>query len=292
MSLSGSSQATAIAGGATALVREYIREQGGISSPSASLVKATLINGAQDLGTADIPNSAEGWGQIDLDNTIMPSHNGDSLATFMDDGPDLNPGYSILYSFDIDPSSGLDATLVWSDKAGSSSSAQSDSKLVNDLDLILVSPDGTEYLGNVFSNGYSQTGGSADDVNNVERVKIAPSSSLQAGEWLVKVSHRAGVTQDFSIVLVADATYQPKVDLAVFDSSISLSTEAPLKNDILSMSLSWINQGTLQSGAYRVMLEDLTTSDVLYNSTRNALERVPLIHLPLSIPSPQLVTMN
>ena len=121
MSLSGSSQATAIAGGATALVREYIREQGGISSPSASLVKATLINGAQDLGTADIPNSAEGWGQIDLDNTIMPSHNGDSLATFMDDGPDLNPGYSILYSFDIDPSSGLDATLVWSDKAGSSS---------------------------------------------------------------------------------------------------------------------------------------------------------------------------
>lgn len=271
MSLSGSSQATAIAGGATALVREYIREQGGISSPSASIVKATLINGAQDLGTADIPNSAEGWGQIDLDNTIMPSHNGDSLATFMDDGPDLNPGYSILYSFDIDPSSGLDATLVWSDKAGSSSSAQSDSKLVNDLDLILVSPDGTEYLGNVFSNGYSQTGGSADDVNNVERVKIAPSSSLQAGEWLVKVSHRAGVTQDFSIVLVADATYQPKVDLAVFDSSISLSTEAPLKNDILSMSLSWINQGTLQSGAYRVMLEDLTTSDVLYNSTRNAL---------------------
>ena len=198
----------------------------------------------------------------------MPMHNGNDLTTFINDGPELNPGYSILYSFDIDPSSGLDATLVWSDKAGSSSSSQSESKLVNDLDLILVAPDGTEYLGNVFSNGFSQSGGSADDVNNVERVRIAPSTSLQSGEWLMKVSHRGGEAQDFSVVLVGDAAYQPKVDLAVFDSSISLSTDNPLKNDLFSLTISWINQGTLQSGSYRVMLEDLSTSEILYNATR------------------------
>ena len=87
---------------------------------------------------ADIPNPSEGWGEIDLEQTIMPMHNGNNLTTFINDGPELNPGYSILYSFDIDPSSGLDATLVWSDKAGSSSSSQSESKLVNDLDLILL----------------------------------------------------------------------------------------------------------------------------------------------------------
>ena len=271
MSLSGSSQATAVAGGATALVREYIREEVGISSPSASLVKAVMINGAKDIGNADIPNPSEGWGEIDLEQTIMPMHNGNNLTTFINDGPELNPGYSILYSFDIDPSSGLDATLVWSDKAGSSSSSQSESKLVNDLDLILVAPDGTEYLGNVFSNGFSQTGGSADDVNNVERVRIAPSTSLQSGEWLMKISHRGGEAQDFSVVLVGDATYQPKVDLAVFESSISLSTDNPLKNDLFSLTISWINQGTLQSGSYRVMLEDLTTSEILYNASRGPL---------------------
>ena len=271
MSLSGSSQATAVAGGATALVREYIREEVGISSPSASLVKAVMINGAKDIGNADIPNPTEGWGEINLENTIMPKYNGNDLNTFINDGPELNPGYSILYSFDIDPSSGLDATLVWSDKAGSSSSSQSESKLVNDLDLIIVSPDGTEYLGNVFSNGFSQTGGSSDNLNNVERIKIAPSTSLQSGEWLLKVSHRGGEAQDFSIVLVADASYEPKVDLAVFDSSISLSTDNPLKNDLFSLTISWINQGTLQSGSYRVMLEDLSTSEILYNATRGPL---------------------
>ena len=271
MSLSGSSQATAVAGGATALVREYIREEVGISSPSASLVKAVMINGAKDIGNSDIPNPSEGWGEIDLEQTIMPMHNGNDLSTFLDDGPELNPGYSILYSFDIDPSSGLDATLVWSDKAGSSSSSQSESKLVNDLDMVLVAPDGTEYLGNVFSNGYSQSGGTPDDVNNVERVRLAPSASLQSGEWLLKISHRGGEAQDFSVVLVGDATYQAKVDLAVFDSSISLSTNNPLKNDLFSLTISWINQGTLQSGSYRVMLEDLTTSEILYNATRGPL---------------------
>ena len=50
MSLSGSSQATAVAGGATALVRS-ISEEVGISSPSASLVKAVMINGAKDVET-------------------------------------------------------------------------------------------------------------------------------------------------------------------------------------------------------------------------------------------------
>ena len=32
---------------------------------------------------------------------------------------------------------------------------------MNDLDLILVAPDGTTYLGNNFANGASTSGGSA-----------------------------------------------------------------------------------------------------------------------------------
>ena len=84
----------------------------------------------------------------------------------------------------------------------------------------------------------------------------------------MKISHRGGEAQDFSVVLVGDAAYQPKVDLAVFESSISLSTDNPLKNDLFSLTISWINQGTLQSGSYRVMLEDLTTSEILYNASR------------------------
>ena len=54
--------------------------------------------------------------------------------------------------------------------------------LVNDLDLTVTGPGGT-YLGNVFAEGVSQTGGEADRRNNVEQVLIAtPEPGASAGK--------------------------------------------------------------------------------------------------------------
>ena len=91
MTLSGTSQATAIASGVAGLTREFIREQVGVSSPSSSLVKAALINGARDLGTPDIPNAAEGWGEVNLERTVLPMDGTTALDTFMDDKKLLSP---------------------------------------------------------------------------------------------------------------------------------------------------------------------------------------------------------
>ena len=169
MELSGTSQATAVASGSAALAREYLREVAGINKPSASLIKATLVNGAEDLGTPDIPNSNEGWGQIDLENSLAPSYAGTDLDVFHDDARELRAGFSMLYSFDMDASKGVDLTLAWSDVEGSANAPQSESRLMNDLDLVLQAPDGTTYLGNNFVSGASVSGGSADDLNNIER---------------------------------------------------------------------------------------------------------------------------
>ena len=46
----------------------------------------------------------------------------------------------LLYSFDMDASKGVDLTLAWSDAEGSANAPQSQSRLMNDLDLILVAP--------------------------------------------------------------------------------------------------------------------------------------------------------
>ena len=43
MALSGTSQSAGVAGGVAALTREFLREQAGIQSPSAALIKAALI---------------------------------------------------------------------------------------------------------------------------------------------------------------------------------------------------------------------------------------------------------
>ena len=272
MSLSGSSQATAVAGGSISLIREFIREEVGISTPTSSLLKAASINGAIDLGTPDIPNSEEGWGQISVSNTVIPNHNGNDLQTFYDNSRTLSAGFSTLYQFDVDPSSGIDITLAWTDVAGSANTAQSEARLVNDLNLVLTAPDGTVYKGNVMLNGYSLPNGIHDDLNNVERIKISPSSSLPAGKWQMKVTHSGGLDQAYSVVLTGDATLDQKADLVAFDGAIYSSSASPLVNDLITLRLSWLNQGTADAGQFKVTLEDLTDGTIIYEGTRSSLK--------------------
>jgi len=272
MELSGSSQATAIAGAAAALTREYLREQASVSSPSSALIKATMINGAKDLGSPDIPNQLEGWGMIDLNNSLNPMEGGAPLDLFFDDGTSVDPGFGLLYAFDLDASRGVDITLAWTDQAGSANAEQIESRLINDLDLLLVSPSGQDtYLGNVFTNGVSTTGGSADSLNNVERIRIPAGVLSESGEWLVKVMHRGGFTQPFSLVMAADANPTPKPDLATHANSIQVSSESPLVNEAVSIKASWVNQGTSASGQYRVILTDQTTGETIIDKTMPSL---------------------
>ena len=272
MSLSGTSQATAVASGVAALTREFIREQASVYAPSSALVKGALINGATDLGTPDIPNAAEGWGQVNLERVVLPMDGTTPLDTFFDDKKSLEPGFGLLYSFDLNPAHGLDLTLTWTDQAGSANAAQTEPRLVNDLDLVLVSPDGTEWLGNNFVAGFSTSGGDADDINNVERIRIAPGTLPSNVEnWVVKVVHRSGSTQDFALVMSAVATPTPQADLVVFDGSILTSSAYPLKNDLISIRLAWANQGTSAAPAFSIKLEDLTTQTTLATATRPSL---------------------
>ena len=271
MSVSGSSQAAAVAGGVSALTRQFIREEIGINAPSGSLVKAAVINGAVDLGAADIPNYAEGWGQINLENTVLPMDGSTVLDNYFDHNSEINAGYGLLYAFDLDPSYGIDITLVWADEAGSANAPQTESRLVNDLDLILVDPSGNEWLGNVFSNGFTQSGGQADDVNNVERIKIAAGTFSNSGQWLVKVMHRGGTSQEFGLVMSTKATPNPMADYTTFDGSIVTSSTNPLKNDLVALRIAWNNQGTINAGAMHVILEDLTTQTVLYEADTSQL---------------------
>ena len=281
MSLSGSSQATAVAGGSVSLIREFIREDVGISSPSSALLKAATINGAVDLGTPDIPNANEGWGQISVSNSVMPQYNGNDLSTFHENSRTLSAGFSTLYQFDLDPSSGIDITLAWTDVAGSANAQQNESRLVNDLDLKLTAPDGTIYKGNVIVNGVSVPNGVHDSVNNIERIKIAPSSVLPSGKWQLTVSHAGGLDQAYAMVLTADATLDEKADLMTFDGSIFPSSESPLVNDLITIRVSWLNQGTADAGSFRVTLEDLTEGTTLYDGVRSSLSSGSLDSLTL-----------
>ena len=268
MSLNGSSMATAVAAGGATMLRQHLRTEQGITEPRSDLIKAILINSATDIGSADIPNAAEGWGQIDVANAINPSDSGTDLNLLYDDSRQLDPGHSFVYTFDVGGSAGLDVTLVWVDSESSTISNQSATKLVNDLDLTATSPEGTEFHGNVFASGHSTTGGSADRLNNVERIRIPAGNG---GLWTITIGHAGGLTQSFALVATGLLQEETTADLTVFEGSLSTSVLAPLQGDTVLVEAAWRNQAGRASGAYTVEIEDLTEGTILYTSNRNSL---------------------
>jgi len=268
MSADGTSTATPVVGGAALLARQFLRQELLITSPDSALIKAVLINGAKDLGTANIPNMDEGWGQLDLEESLYPMNGIIAKNIFHDTSQTLAPGLSYAYNYALDGSYGLDVTLVWNDQEGSSSATQSASRLVNDLDLVVTAPDGTVYKGNDFASGFSTTGGSKDSLNNVERVRL---SSGPVGDWRVTVSHAGGSSQGYALVISAVGNANPMSDLAVFGGSMWASQTTPLENDYVLLRASWVNQAPAMTGAYEVKVEDLTDSVVLWEGTRDGL---------------------
>jgi hypothetical protein len=181
--MGGTSMSNPIAAGGVTVIRDYYNKAHGLNA-SAALVKATLINSAVDLmdenndGANDndfpIPNVHEGWGLINLAGAT------DGTIQYVEEGTGLATGGS--QNFSVTSTGGpLKITLVWSDYPSTDTASVN---LVNDLDLVVTGPSGT-YRGNVFSNGWSATGGTADRRNNVENVYI---QTPAAGTYTVTVT--------------------------------------------------------------------------------------------------------
>jgi len=150
----GTSMSTPITAGTAALVREYFNKVVKIASPSAALLKAALLNGAEDItpgqyGTgntqeipnAPVPNNVEGWGRLNLENTVYPK----SPATILyyDEKKALQTGESADHHVTVvNVSLPLKINLAWSDYPGSE---LAQGGLVNDLDLQVISPSSKTY---------------------------------------------------------------------------------------------------------------------------------------------------
>ena len=183
--LGGTSMSNPLVAGGAAVVRDFYAKAKDTPNASAALVKATIINTAHDLldenndGVNDnfypIPNNHEGWGRVDLAAAT------DANSRFIDNGSGINTNGTAAYTATVSSTGILKITLVWSDYP---STASASINLVNDLDLKVTAPGGTVYLGNVFSGGWSQAGGSADRRNNVENVYIA---SAALGDYAIQV---------------------------------------------------------------------------------------------------------
>ncbi len=225
----GTSMSTAMVAGMGTLVREWLTQQGA-TNPSAALVKAVLLNTTHDMApgqygtgaTQEIPynrpNPVSGWGRADLGFMDPPSY----YALWFDDHTTgLSTGQTVTYTHRIDQplqvltdTMPLRVMLTWTDPPASLSAA---AQLVNDLDLVVIGPDGT-YYGNGVSDG--------DRANNVEGIII---DNPAVGEYtLVVKAHNIPVASQPYGLVVAGPLVPPDGLEIIHDPVTSSEVETPL----------------------------------------------------------------
>ena len=253
---SGTSMAAPNAAGTAALIREYITEVAQRPQPQGALVKALMILGANDVGSRDIPNNNEGWGRIDLKNTLAPNN---GRGIWVDDRSVLSStGNTKTYSFNITtPNKPFKVVLAWSDERGS---RFSNTQLVNDLDLRVTNPSGEEYRGNVFSQGRSIQGGDYDDLNNVEVVLI---DSAESGLWSVRVrdaGHSGSKSQPFAVAVSGVGVNDLRPDPAPLISSFATDIAIPQVGDDVLVEIEFTNLGNVKADDIELLFkeEDVT----------------------------------
>ncbi|MGQ9586806.1 MAG: outer membrane protein assembly factor BamB family protein [Thermoplasmata archaeon] len=260
---SGTSMATPMVAASAALTRQYFmdgwyptgtKDVAHAFTPSAALVKAILINGAVEMtgvgaygmGQNWYPNNNQGWGRILLDNALH--FQGDTRGLVIDDDRSgINTGATVTYELAIgDVSMPVEITLVWSDYPGV---AYTNPNLVNDLDLVVIAPDGTYYVGNAYQGhnpgeSIPNPGGAnftGDRLNNVESVLVL--TDVQAGLWRIEISGynvpmgpqpyaivmTGGIATQKGVIQMCHGRYQSSatVNIRAVDTDLNVNPAAP-----------------------------------------------------------------
>ncbi|MHC4500786.1 MAG: S8 family serine peptidase, partial [Planctomycetota bacterium] len=227
-SWSGTSMATPGATGATMLLVEHYGELFSGQAMRSSTLKALIIHTADDLGSPG-PDYKFGWGLIN-------AHAAAEQITDHYDFPDANKITEGLlddvntlatYTFESGTGAPIKATLCWTDPPAAAIEELDDPtpRLLNDLDLRLIDPNGsTTYYPFVLNpaspNDPAATGDNTLD--NVEQVII--SSPNAPGNYTAEVTYKAALTngyQYYSLIisgsLLTDFNGDRSIDLNDLD---------------------------------------------------------------------------
>jgi hypothetical protein len=211
--LSGTSSATAATAGVVALLTELYRTTHAGADPRAAELKALLVQTARESG-APGPDYGTGYGLLDAQAAAElvaadgagPGSRRLQVAALEGEAP-----LTLMTGEPVAAGVALRVTLAWSDPpAPVSTNAQDDATpaLVNDLDLVLLAPDGTTsfhpWALDPARPEASATRNAPNRRDNVEVVDVDAADNLVAGRWSVRVEAHSslwrGRPQPFALV--------------------------------------------------------------------------------------------
>jgi len=176
----GTSGSAAITSGSIALLEQFYRQKFK-KAPSAALIKATLINSADDLGNPQV-DYVYGYGKLNVTQSLK-TLNDDRAAVYT-----ATKGQDLILPLNVPANTAeVKLTIAWNDPAAVVNSAQG---LVNGLDLALEDPAGAITLPWVLNSAADLNSLSApavrktDLINNIQQITL---DNPSAGNFKVHV---------------------------------------------------------------------------------------------------------
>jgi hypothetical protein len=224
IAISGTSMATPNACGAAALLIQHYSRCFPGQYMRASTLKGLILHTADDLGNPG-PDYRFGFGLINAKaavDLISDANDWPMYDILVEDS--LSPAAPVnSYAVDYAGEGPIKVTLCWTDPAGTEKTGLDNLArvLVNDLDLRLVSPDGTiTWMPYILDRSYpDQPAGTGDNIrDNVEQILMP--SPPQFGLYTLRVSFKgslSGSVQHFSLAITGQSTIpQPPTANDVF----------------------------------------------------------------------------
>ncbi|SDD02419.1 S8 family serine peptidase [Rhodococcus tukisamuensis] len=202
--MGGTSMACPLVAGCAALVREYFVAERD-TTPSAALLKATLINGTRWLSGADAtadhrlrPNYHQGFGEVDLGDTLPSPAEPTFRLEFVDTWKSTvlrftETGRAFRFTVQVGAGLPLRICMAYTDLPGRA--------LQNDVSMIVEDPGRRKFVGNADLPGSIRRPSDAE--NNVEVVRVEDPTP---GRWVIQVFARNLLRgpQDFALVATGE----------------------------------------------------------------------------------------
>lgn len=214
-SLQGTSMSAPNVTGSLALLQQLAKSINNNYLKSATL-KSLIIHTAKEAGIHDGPDYKYGWGVLDVAKAAEILMNDDSLNNMISETT-LADQDTFKFEFYPQRNSKVTSSIAWTDVPGTSpeiSLDPTDLMLVNDLDMVIIDPDGNEIKPWVLdpANPGVRASKGNNFRDNVEKIEFTANKS---GKYTLLVSHKgslSGSAQDYSLIFTQDARLNPKTE--------------------------------------------------------------------------------